>query len=269
LAFGIFLDLSKAFVVIDHDLLLAKLELYGLRGISYECMRLYLTDRSQFVEIHHMDKNTLKIKTVTSTLKEIIYGVLQGSILGPLLFLMFINDLPRVIQNAVVLFADDTSILISENNTLLLNEKIQNVRKQLENWFYENRLIINTEKSKAIFFRRSRSIPSFRPLFCINNKEVVRSVDVKFLGIFITEDLSWTIHTQYVCQKLSKIIYLKKSLRDTMSQTVLINVYYAKFESVLKYGIIFWGGIQKDFKTLFKLQKKRVKVIKGERHRVS
>jgi hypothetical protein len=139
LALSIFFDLSKAFDVIDHDLLLAKLELYGLRGISYEWMRSYLTDRSQFVEIHHMDQNTLKIKTVTSTLKEIKYGVLQGSVLGPLLFLIFINDLPHVIQNAeVVLFADDTSILITENNTLLLNEKIQNVRKQLENWFYEN-----------------------------------------------------------------------------------------------------------------------------------
>jgi hypothetical protein len=71
-------------------------------------------------------------------------------------------------------------------------------------------------------------------------------VDVKFLGIFITEDISWTTHTQYVCQKLSKIIYLMKSLRDTVSQTVLINVYYAKFECVLKYGVIFWGGVQMD-----------------------
>jgi hypothetical protein len=168
----------------------------------------------------------------------------QGSVLGPLLFLIFINDLPRVIQNAeVALLADDTSILITESNTLLLNEKFQNVRKQLENWFYENRLIINTEKSKVIFFRRSRSIPGFRTCFCINNKEVVRSVDVTFLGIFITEDLSWTTHTQYVCQELSKIINLIKSLRDTMSQTVLINVYCAKFESVLKYGIIFCGGV--------------------------
>jgi hypothetical protein len=159
--------------------------------------------------------------------------------------------------------------LITENNTLVLNEKIQNVRNQLENWFYENRLIVNTEKSKVILFWQSRSIPSFRPLFCINNKEVGRLMDVKFLGIFITEDLSWTTHTQYVCQKLSKIIYLIKSLRDTVSRAVLINVYYAKFESVLKYGIIFWGGVHKDFKTLFKLQKKCVRVIKGEKKRVS
>jgi hypothetical protein len=107
--------------------LLAKLELYGLRGISHEWMRSYLTDRSQFVETHHMDQNTLQIKTVTSTLKEIEYGVPQGSVLGPL---------PRVIQNAeLVVSADVTSVPIAENNTLLLTEKIQNVRKQLENWF--------------------------------------------------------------------------------------------------------------------------------------
>jgi hypothetical protein len=79
-----------------------------------------------------MDQNTLKVKTVTLTLKEIKYGVPQYLVLGPSLLLMFINDLPHVIQNAeVVLFADDTSILITENNTLLLNEKIKNVRKQL------------------------------------------------------------------------------------------------------------------------------------------
>jgi hypothetical protein len=96
-----------------------------------------------------MDQNTCKIKTVTSTLKEIKNCVPQGSVLGPLLFLIFINDLPRVIQNAeVVLFADDTSILITENNPLLLNEKVQTVRKQQENWFYENRLIINTISAK-------------------------------------------------------------------------------------------------------------------------
>jgi hypothetical protein len=104
--------------------------------------------------------------------------------LGPLLFLLFINDLPRVIHNAeVVLFADDTNILITAKNILSLNEKIQNVKNQLENWFYENRLIINTDKTKVLFFLGSRSIPS------TNNKEVIYSVDVKFFGICITEDL--------------------------------------------------------------------------------
>jgi hypothetical protein len=167
------------------------------------------------------------------------------------LFLLFINDLPRVIHNAeAVLFADDTNILITGTNILLLNEKIQNIKNQLENWFYENYLIINMDKSKVLFFWQSRSVPSIRPLFCTNDKEVVCSVDVKFLCIYIAEDLSWSTHTSYVCQKLSKTIYLIKSLRDSVSQTVLRNMYLANFESVLKYGIIFWSGVLKDSKTI-------------------
>jgi hypothetical protein len=146
-----------------------------------------------------MEQKTAKMKTVTSSLKAIKYGVPQGSVLGHLLFLLFINDLPQVLS---------------------LNEKIQNVKNQIENWFHENRLIINTDKSKVLFFQGSRPIPSTRPLFCIINKEVVCSVDVKFLGICITEDLSWATHIQYVGQKLSKNIYLIKSLRDSLSQTV-------------------------------------------------
>jgi retron-type reverse transcriptase len=124
LAFGIFLELSKAFDVINHNLLLAKLEPYGLRGISHVWMRSYLTERSQFVEIHYMEQKTAKMKTVTSSLKAIKYGVPKGSVLGPLLFLLFIYDLPQVIQGAeVVLFADDTNILITAKNILSLNEK--------------------------------------------------------------------------------------------------------------------------------------------------
>jgi hypothetical protein len=119
------------------------------------------------------------------------------------------------------------------------------------------------DKSKVLFFPGSRSIPSTRPHSCINNKEVVCSVDVKFLGICITEDLSWATHTQYASKKFSKNIYLIKSLWDSVSQTGLRNVYLAKFGSVLKYGIIFQGGVQKDSGPIFKLKKKCIRVAKG------
>ena len=100
------------------------------------------------------------------------------------------------------------------------------------------------DKSKVLFFQGSRSIQSTRPLFYINNKEVVCSVDVKFLGICITEDLSWATHTQYVCQKLSKTTYLIKSLWDSVSQTILRSVYLAKFEFVEMWYYYFlgWGA---------------------------
>jgi hypothetical protein len=95
---------------------------------------------------------------------------------------------------------DDTYILITGKNISSINEQIQNIQNQLENWFQENHLIINTDKTNVVFFRGSRCIPSTRPLFCINNEEVVCPADVTFLGICITDDLRWATHTQYVSQ---------------------------------------------------------------------
>jgi retron-type reverse transcriptase len=124
----IFLDLTKAFDVINHKLLLAKLEHYGLRGIIYLWMSSYLTDRTQFVEIQQIDEKTSNLKTYTSSCKEIKYGLPQGSVLGPLLFLLYINDLPQSVQEAkVVLFADDTNILLIEKNLVSLQDKIVNL----------------------------------------------------------------------------------------------------------------------------------------------
>jgi hypothetical protein len=145
----------------------------------------------------------------TSSLKEIKHGVPQGSVLGPLLFLLFINDLLQALQEAkVVLFADDTNTLLTDSEPLSLNEKIQKVRKQLDNWFHANQIIINTEKIKALFFQGKRPNPIHRPVFSLNGS-------VKFLGIYITENLCWATHTHHVCQKLNKALYLIKFLPDS------------------------------------------------------
>jgi hypothetical protein len=117
--------------------------------------------------------------------------VYLNGVLGPLLFLLFINDLLQVLQEAtVVLFADDTTILLTDNEFISLNKKILKVKKQLDNWFHENHFIINSDKTKALFFQGRRTNPIHRPIFCLNNKEIVYSFNVKLLGIFITANLS-------------------------------------------------------------------------------
>jgi hypothetical protein len=115
--------------------------------------------------------------------------------------------------------------------------------KQLENWFLSNNLIINTGKSKAILFQGNGSSSSYRPSLYFNNKEITYTSNLKFLGIHITDDLSWSIHIQYLCQKLNKVLCLIKSLHDSVSKPILRNLYFTKFESILRYGIIFWGGV--------------------------
>ncbi|PNF39982.1 hypothetical protein B7P43_G15963 [Cryptotermes secundus] len=269
-ALGIFLDLSKAFDVINHKLLLAKLELYGFRGISLSLMRSYLTGRSQFVEIDHVDAKSPNQKSFSSSCKEIKYGVPQGSVLGPLLFLMFINDLPKAVHEAkVVLFADDTNILIIDKNLKSLNDKTIVSMHQLENWFAVNHLIINIEKTKALFFQGRGPRQIDKPELYLNNKKITYTANLKFLGIYITENLSWSSHIHHLVQKLNKTIYLIKSLRDLVSLPILRSVYFAKFESLLRYGIIFWGCGQKDIQTVFKIQKKCLRLIKRVNNRVS
>jgi hypothetical protein len=213
-------------------------------------------DRTQFVEIHHLDHESSSSKSFISSLKVIKRGVPQGSVLGPLLLLLFITNLPHALpQVKVVLFADDTNILLIENTLGSLNEKVIKVTKQLESWFYKNQLIINTNKTKVLFFHGRGPTPMYRPVICLNNRELIYSSTVKFLGIDISDNLSWTNHTQYVCLKLNKVLFLIKSVCDSVSLQVLKNVNSTKFESIVKYGIIFLGGGSEDTKTVFKAQK--------------
>jgi hypothetical protein len=163
-AVGIFHKLSKAYNVINHTRLLDKLDSHGIRGSVNRWFQSYLTNRTQFVEISQMDGNTHTQHRFPSSSRTITHGVPQGSILGPLLFFIYINDLPLNIQGAkLILYADDTNVLVVDRNEEALQTKLSLVMKQLEIWFLKNDLIINTTKTVAILFHLCHSNLPFKP----------------------------------------------------------------------------------------------------------
>ena len=241
-AVGIFLDLSKAYDVINHNRLLDKLDSYGIGGSVNNWFQSYLTNRTQFVEIPQMNRNNYMQHRFQSSSRVTSYCIPQGSILGPLLFLTYINDLPLYIQGAkLILYADDTNLLVVNKNEAL-QTKLSLVMKQLENWFLKNNLFINTTKTAAVSSHLCRLKPPFKPCILLRNTEVKYRPEVKFLGMRITDNLSWHAHICCLSHSLSKTFFIIKSVKSTLSNHVLWNNYFAYFHLRRRYGIILCGG---------------------------
>jgi hypothetical protein len=186
---GIFFDLTKAYDVIDHDILLEKLEHYGIRGKINIWLKSYLMLHFQYVEITSND-NKYSMNRYNSILKNVIFGIPQGSILGPLLFLLHINDLPYHISNGeVILFADDTNIIVIGKNIITLQEKIASVMIQLESWFSKNNLVINADKTKAMLFQLNKPCHMTEPVITFKNMKITYTIQSSFLGVIITHNL--------------------------------------------------------------------------------
>ena len=217
------------------DGLLQKLEKYGIIDNALELFKSYLQNRKHFV----------KIGNSVSDMMTCNIGVPQGSILGPILFLIYINDLPQACNLAKpIIFADDTTLLISNKNHSNLVTDLNHELNELVSWCQSNRLTVNTSKTEIILFSNRNFPPN--NLEIMLNDEILNFIDcTKLLGVFIDEKLSFKTHVKHVISKISKNTGILYQIRDFLNFEARINFYYAFIFPYLSYNAILWGNIDK------------------------
>ena len=220
---GIFLDLSKAFDTLDHQILFSKLEHYGIRGIALLWIKSYFSNRKQFVQFNE-----------TRSIERIIKcGVPQGSILGPLVFLLYINDLPNATGLAeCLLFADDTSIFLSHTDQDYLISTMNDELEKINIWMKTNKLSVNIGKTNYIIFRPKQKSISMNLPILFDTKPIKRVNVVKFLGIFINENISWKCHIDHVCNNISKSIGIISRSRFLLSTRTKLSILTSLLKNV-------------------------------------
>ena len=248
---GLYLDLKKAFDTVDRKILLDKLYFLGIRGNLHNILKSYLENRTQCVEINNS----------ISDLMEINLGVPQGSILGPVLFLIYINDLPNISDVAnFYLFADDTAIIVKGNSYVDLQYKVNTIIPQIMRWFLSNRLSLNA--SKTYYQLYSLYANNIDIDICINNMKIKRSFSVKYLGVILDENLKFDNHVSYIASKPSKHIGIMSKVKYFLSSRELLLLYNSFILPYINYCAVVWGCnyIHRIYK-IVKLQKRALRII--------
>ena len=254
---AIFLDLSKAFDTLDPEILLQKLSYYGVNGPAIKWFKTYLYDRPHFVEFDHCESDT----------KILSLGVPQGSILGPLLFTIYINDIQFCSDFFhFIKYADDTTLLspnVSYNNHIstVINDEINKVYK----WLCANKLSLNIQKTKYIIFHnQGKNINTNIPVIKIKDIFIDRVQNFNFLGVNLNENLNWNSHIDQISIKISRCLGIMYKLKNVLPIHILKILYYSLILPYLSYGILAWGASSARLR-LFSLQKKAIRLITNSR----
>ena len=251
---GIFVDFQKAFDTVNRDILLQKLEKYGIRGNALDIFASFLSDRFQSV----------KIGNSISENKQINIGIPQGSVLGPLCFLVIVNEIPLISNfSSSCMFADDTSFLFSHADFDNLFEDCNLGLESFFDWCCANRLSVNISKTKYMIFSNNQ-LPNITPDLCLNNIILENVSSIRFLGIELDKNLKFNQHILDISKKISKTAGIIRKLNDFFPRNVLISLYYSLIEPHINYCCLVFGGTYNShLDPLLIAQKKCIRAVAG------